>query len=128
MALRNNLFFNNTAPVNMGGEMSASEHVNWVLDETDDGDDSGFLVFASEGNLFTPSSTPGGSPRPSPGAAVLDADPLVGELVRDSFPYYTPLSAGSPAIDAGVPLDSVGVDMRGVERQGAPDIGAVEAD
>jgi len=127
VALRNNLFFDNTAPVNMDGQISASEHVNWVLDETDDGEDQGFLVFASGGNLFTPSMTEGGAPRPSPGAAVLDEDPGVGELVREGFPYYLPLNPGSPAIDAGMELDTVEVDMRGQPREGAPDIGAVEA-
>lgn len=128
VALRNNLFFDNTAPTTMGDStMSASEHINWRLDESDDGQPDGFLVYASGGNLFTPSATPSGQPRPSPGAAVLDEDPGLGELDRDSFPYYVPLASGSPAIDAGIELDTVDVDMRGEPRSGAPDIGAIEA-
>lgn len=128
VALRNNLFFNNTAPVNQGGEMSASEHVNWVLDEEDDGDPRGFLVYESGGNLFAPSTTPGGAPRPSPGAVLLDVDPGYGELDREGFPYYLPLPSSSPAVDAGIELDTVDVDMRGEARRGLPDIGAIESD
>ena len=108
--------------------MSPSEHVNWRLDESDDGQPNGFLVYASGGNLFTPSTTPSGSPRPTPGAAVLDQDPLLGELDRSGFPYFLPLPTNSPAVDAGMELDTVDVDMRGVARTGLPDIGAVEAD
>ncbi len=126
VALRNNLFFENTAPSAMGQPGVPSEHVNWVLDEQDDGQHNGFLVFASDGNLFFPSSTPQGEPRPSPGATVMQ-DPQLGELVRDGFPYHVPLMAGSPAIDAGVELTTVDVDMRGQPRDAAPDIGAVES-
>ncbi len=128
-ALRNNLFWDNRAPVNQGDAMlSPSEHVNWALDESDDGQDNGFLVFASGGNLFTPSMTPWGEPRPTPGGDVLDAEPGLGsEVVRDDgFPYYLPLAADSPAVDAGMELATVRVDMRGRDRGGAPDIGAVE--
>lgn len=128
VGLRNNLFFDNTAPINRGGPVSATEHVNWVLDELDDGDPNGFLVYESGGNLFSPSMTMGGAPRPTPGAAVVDVDPGLGELSRDEFPYFLPLAADSPAVDAGVELDTVTHDMRGVERRGLPDIGAVEAD
>lgn len=129
VALRNNLFFDNSAPTTMGdSSMSPSEHVNWRLDESDDGQPNGFLVYASGGNLFTPSTTPSGSPRPTPGAAVLDQDPLLGELDRSGFPYFLPLPTNSPAVDAGMELDTVDVDMRGVARTGLPDIGAVEAD
>ncbi|MEM9462303.1 MAG: hypothetical protein AAGF11_49580, partial [Myxococcota bacterium] len=109
VALRNNLFYENTGPVQQGpAAPSPSEHVNWNLDERDDGNDDGFLVFASGGNLFFPGSTPWGEPRPTPGATVVDEDPGLGELVRDDgFPYYLPLGAGSPAVDAGVDLPSV---------------------
>lgn len=127
-ALVNNLFFRNRAPVPGGGpEPVDAEHINWALDETDDGDNAGFLVFRSEGNLYFPSQTPSGEPRPSPGAAVLE-DPALGELVRDgAFPPYLPLGPASPAIDAGVASDS-SVDMRGEMRDASPDIGAVEAE
>lgn len=129
VALRNNLFYENTGPVQQGpAAPSPSEHVNWNLDERDDGNDDGFLVFASGGNLFFPGSTPWGEPRPTPGATVVDEDPGLGELVRDDgFPYYLPLGTGSPAVDAGVELPSVEVDMRGRSRSDTPDIGAIEA-
>ena len=127
VGLRNNLFFENYAPVSMGGEMSPTEHVNWHLDEADDGRDEGFLVFESDGNLFSPATRPNGQPRPSPGGVVLDQDPQVGELVRDGFPYHVPLNASSPAIDAGVEVSGVDVDIRGQARSGTPDIGAFEA-
>ncbi|MCA9711830.1 MAG: hypothetical protein KDK70_38695 [Myxococcales bacterium] len=129
VGLRNNLFYENTAPVQQGSTAgSPSEHVNWSLDERDDGRDDGFLVFASGGNLFFPATTPWGEPRPTPGGAITDRDPELGELVRDDgFPYYLPLLPGSPAIDAGLELTTVEVDMRGQSRNGAPDIGAVEA-
>lgn len=127
VALRNNLFVENTAPVAQGMASAATEHVNWQLDERDDGQDQGFLVFASGGNLYHPATLSDGQPRPTPGAALVDTDPSVGELVRDDgFPYYLPLSASSPAIDAGIALDTVDVDMRGRTRTGTPDIGAVE--
>ena len=47
-----------------------------------------------------------GEPRPAPAAVVTDQDPRLGQLVEDAFPPYLPLLAGSPAIDAGVPIDS----------------------
>jgi hypothetical protein len=127
VALRNNLFFENSAPNTMGGAAVASEHVNYQLDEVDDGMGMGFLVYASGGNLYTPSTTPSGEPRPSPGAALLDVDPLLGELVSDdTFPPYLPLGSGSPAVDAGMLLDTVEVDIRGHDRGDPPDIGAYE--
>jgi hypothetical protein len=127
-ALTNNLFYRNAAPVPGGSpEPVEAEHLNWVLDEVDDGMNQGFLVYASGGNLYFPSATPSGEPRPTPGAAVLD-DPGLGELVREgAFPPYLPLLQGSPAIDAGVPVDPTS-DIRGVDRDAMPDIGAVEAD
>lgn len=130
VGLRNNLFVENFAPTSQGDAAgSATEHVNWQLDEDDDGQDRGFLVFASAGNLFFPGTLSDGQPRPTPGATLIDVDPEVGELVRDDgFPYYLPLSPGSAAIDAGTPLDTVEVDIRGQPRAGAPDIGAYEAD
>jgi hypothetical protein len=58
---------------------------------------------------------------------VLDADPMLGELVSDdTFPPYLPLSAGSPAIDAGMALDGMEVDIRGHARTAPFDIGAYE--
>ncbi len=127
VALRNNLFVENTAPVAQGVAGAPTEHVNWSLDERDDGQDQGFLVFASGGNLYFPATLPDGQPRPSPGAALVDVDPGVGELVRtDGFPYYLPLPASSVAVDAGIALDSVDEDIRGQARSGAPDIGAYE--
>ncbi len=130
VALRNNLFFQNSAPNTMGpGPQYLNQHVNYKLDEADDGMGNGFLVFASSGNLYMPSVTPSGEPSASPGAAVLDADPLLGELVSDdTFPPYMPLGTGSPAIDAGTALDSVDVDIRGHARTDPPDIGCYEAD
>ncbi|MCH9683819.1 MAG: hypothetical protein K0V04_20475 [Deltaproteobacteria bacterium] len=127
VALRNNLFFDNNAPSAQGTPPVPSEHVNWMLDEVDDGQDNGFLVFASGGNLFFPAETPQGEPRPTPGAAVVE-DPRIGELQRDTFPYFVPLSSDSPAIDAGIAVEAVDIDMRGVARDAAPDIGAVEYD
>ncbi|MFO0632895.1 MAG: choice-of-anchor Q domain-containing protein [Nannocystaceae bacterium] len=129
VGLRNNLFFQNTAPPAMGEtRTSDAEHVNWKLDETDDGQDNGFLVFASAGNLFSPSATPWGEPRPSPGGALLDVDPALGEPTPDgeAFPPYVPLQDGSPAIDAGVPTTMPGLDIRGQARDAAPDIGCYE--
>jgi hypothetical protein len=128
VGLRNNLFVENTAPTAQGDAAGApTEHVNWSLDEQDDGQDQGFLVFASGGNLFFPATLADGQPRPTPGAALVDVDPGMGELVRDDgFPYYLPLSSSSPAIDAGLALDTVDVDMRGQARTDTPDIGAVE--
>lgn len=127
VALRNNLFFESLAPTDPGSAASPTEHVNWQLDERDDGRDEGFLVFASGGNLYFPTTLPDGQPRPTPGAVLVDEDPGVGELVRDDgFPYYLPLSPGSPAIDAGMELTTVPEDMRGLPRDAAPDIGAVE--
>jgi hypothetical protein len=126
VALRNNLFANNTAPVGQGMQSAPTEHVNWSLDENDAGDDRGFLVFASGGNLYFPATLSDGQPRPTPGAVLRDEDPRVGELQRDGFPYYLPLGAGSPAIDAGIELDTVEVDIRGSSRVGTPDIGAFE--
>lgn len=127
VALRNNLFADNSAPVGQGLPAAPTEHVNWSLDERDDGNDQGFLVFASGGNLFFPTTLSDGQPRPTPGAAVVDVDPQVGELVRDDgFPYYVPLAPGSPAVDAGMPLDTVELDIRGTTRSGPPDIGAYE--
>lgn len=129
VGLRNNLFYENTGPVQEGPSAPApTEHVTWSLDERDDGRDDGFLVFSSGGNLFFPSVTSWGEARPTPGAAVVDQEPMLGELVRDDgFPYYLPLDPQSPAIDAGVELSTVDVDMRGHSRAGAPDIGAFEA-
>jgi hypothetical protein len=125
--LHNNLFFESYGPPTMGAPaMSPTEHVNWNLDETDDGQDQGFLVFASEGNLYFPSATDSGEPRPAPAAVVSDQDPRLGELVDDAFPPYLPLLAGSPAVDAGQPRPGVTVDMRGEARDAAPDIGAFE--
>lgn len=126
--LTNNLFVRNAAPVPGGGpDPVDAEHLNWQLDEVDDGMNQGFLVFASAGNLFFPSTTPSGEPRPAPGAAVLE-DPRLGELAREGvFPPHLPLADGSPAIDAGVPGEAA-IDIRGVERDEAPDIGAYEAD
>ncbi|HET6581973.1 MAG TPA: choice-of-anchor Q domain-containing protein, partial [Nannocystaceae bacterium] len=128
VALRNNIFVRSSAPYIPGGtQFEPSEHVNWVLDETDDGSDAGFLVYASGGNLFMPTATLGGEPRPTPGGAVLDEDPLLGELVEgDAFPPYLPLLSGSPAIDAGVATEGVSVDIRGQPREGPRDIGAFE--
>jgi len=128
VALRNNLFADNTAPVAQGMQTAPTEHVNWSLDDSDDGRDEGFLVFASGGNLYFPATLSDGQPRPTPGAALVDVDPRVGELVRDDgFPYYLPLASGSPAVDAGMELESVDEDIRGSARTGAPDIGAFEA-
>jgi hypothetical protein len=128
VALRNNLFVDSSAPVGPGMASAPTEHVNWRLDERDDGHDQGFLVFASGGNLYFPATLADGQPRPTPGGALVDVDPAVGGLVRDDgFPYYLPLAESSPAIDAGVALDSVEIDIRGQARQGAPDIGAFEA-
>lgn len=125
--LHNNLFFENYGPLVLGDLiMSPSEHVNWKLDESDDGQDTGFLVFASAGNLYFPSVTLSGEPRPSPAAVVLDQEPRLGELTADSFPAYVPLLAGSPAVDAGTAVPGVTVDMRGEPRDAAPDIGAYE--
>ena len=127
VALRNNLFADNSAPVGQGLPAAPTEHVNWSLDERDDGNDQGFLVFASGGNLFFPATLSDGQPRPTPGAAVVDVDPRVGDLVRDDgFPYYLPLAPGSPAVDAGMPLDTVDLDIRGTTRTAPPDIGAYE--
>ncbi len=130
VALRNNLFVENSAPTAQGDlAPSPTEHVTWSLDEQDDGQDRGFLVFASGGNLYYPGTLADGQPRPTPGAVLVDVDPGVGELVRgDAFPYYLPLSSTSPAIDAGMELDTVEVDIRGQPRNGLPDIGAYEAD
>ncbi|MEM6995123.1 MAG: choice-of-anchor Q domain-containing protein [Myxococcota bacterium] len=127
-ALRNNLFVNNSSPIPSNGpSISMAEHVNWVLDETDDGNDMGFLVFASGGNLFFPVRADPGGERPTPGAAVTE-DAQVGMLVTDDgFPPYLPIPNGSPAVDAGVPTMTVTHDMRGVPRDDAPDIGAFEA-
>ncbi len=126
-ALHNNLFLDNQAPANAGDPMmSSSEHVNWNLDETDDGNDAGFLVFASGGNLYFPVAAANGEPRPTPAAAVTDVDPQLGELSDESFPPFLPLTEGSPAIDAGEVLDTVTIDMRGEPRDGSPDIGAFE--
>ena len=128
VALRNNLFYRNSAPNTQGATMLfENQHVNYHLDETDDDMNDGFLVYASGGNLYMPTMTPTGEPSPTPGGAVLDVDPLLGELVSDdTFPPYLPLGTGSPAIDAGMPLDSVEVDIRGHARTGMPDIGAFE--
>ena len=126
--LRNNLFVNNRSPIpGQGPEVSEAEHVQSYLDETDDGMDAGFKVFASEGNLYFPATLPGGGPRPSPGAASTE-DPQVGMLViDDGFPPYVPIPPDSPAVDAGSVLDTVTHDMRGVPRDDSPDIGAFEA-
>lgn len=125
--LHNNLFFESYGAPTMGAAaMSPTEHVNWNLDESDDGQDQGFLVWKSAGNLYFPSATESGEPRPAPAAVVTDQDPRLGALVEDAFPPYLPLLAGSPAVDAGVPREGVTVDMRGEPRDGAPDIGAVE--
>lgn len=128
VALRNNLFLRNAAHTSEGDpRVSEAEHVNWKLDETDDGQDNGFLVFASGGNLFSPSATAWGEPRPSPGAAVTDADPLLGPLDELAFPPSLPLLPGSPAIDAGVATEAAGPDIRGQARDDRPDIGCYEA-
>lgn len=125
--LHNNLFFDSYGPVTQGdAAMSPSEHLNWQLDESDDGQDTGFLVFASAGNLYFPASTASGEPRPSPAAVVLDQEPRLGELSSESFPPFVPLLEGSPAIDAGSSVVGVAVDMRGEPRDGSPDIGAYE--
>jgi hypothetical protein len=127
VALRNNLFVESVAPAAPGAAATPTEHVNWQLDEQDDGRDEGFLVFASGGNLYFPATLPDGQPRPTPGATLVDVNPVVGELVRDDgYPYYLPLSPSSPAIDAGLTLPTVEVDMRGQARRGTPDIGAFE--
>jgi len=126
VALRNNLFARNSAPYTMDlAQAEASEHVNWKLDETDDGEDDGFLVHRSGGNLYFPTTTAGGEPRPTPGLAV-DRDPELGALVDDAFPPYLPPLPTSPAVDAGIAVDGVPVDMRGEPRTDTPDIGAVE--
>jgi len=118
--LRNNLFYENTAPTTPGGEPSATEHFGWGWDAPVDPPGFG-------GNLYYPTVTPWGEERPVPGAAVTDADPMLGEVVRDgTFPYYVPLQSGSPAVDAGIELPSVVVDIRGQERGDTPDIGAFE--
>lgn len=126
-ALRNNLFVNNSAPIPGNGPgVSTAEHVNWQLDDTDDGMDTGFLLFASGGNLFFPQEGETGGERPTPGVASTD-DPQIGELVvDDGFPPYLPIAPGGPATDAGVQTESVTHDMRGVPRDDAPDIGAYE--
>ncbi|MEM9462713.1 MAG: choice-of-anchor Q domain-containing protein [Myxococcota bacterium] len=124
--LHNNLFYDNRAPISQGsGTASPTEHINWNLDESDDGQNSGFLVFASSGNLYFPNTTEGGEVRPSPAAVVTGQEPLMGELSDDSFPPHLPLQAGSPAVDAGT-ARGITVDMRGEPRDGAPDIGAFE--
>ncbi|MBL4683786.1 MAG: hypothetical protein JKY37_04295, partial [Nannocystaceae bacterium] len=127
-ALRNNLFVNNSSPIpGNGPSVSAAEHVNWVLDETDDGVDEGFLVYASDGNLFFPASADPGGERPTPGVVATE-DPRVGELVTDDgFPPYLPIPVDSVALDAGVKTVTVTHDIRGVPRDDAPDIGAFEA-
>jgi hypothetical protein len=125
--LHNNLFFESYGPATQGAPaMSPTEHVNWNLDETDDGQDQGFLVFASEGNLYFPSATASGELRPAPAAVVTNQDPRLGELVEDAFPPYLPLLAGSPAIDVGSPREGVTTDMRGQPRDATPDVGAFE--
>ncbi len=118
--LRNNLFYENSAPTTPGGEHSATEHVAWPWDAPNEAPGYG-------GNLYYPTVTPWGEQRKTPGPAVVDRDPMLGELVRgDAFPYYLPLDSGSPAIDAGIGLPTVDVDMRGQSRGEAPDIGAYE--
>lgn len=128
-ALRNNIFVNNQAPPPGGdGSLSPAEHVTFYFDEVDDGEDDGILVFASGGNLYLPVRAPNGPEGATPGAAVLDEDPMLGELViDDTFPPYLPLEGGSPAIDSGIVTEAVSLDMRGMPRDDAPDIGAYEA-
>ena len=50
------------------------------------------------------------------------------ELVTEVFPAVVELMSGSPAIDAGVPLETVDVDILGTPRGATPDIGAFEAE
>lgn len=129
VGLRNNLFFRNAAPYVVGQfDAEQSEHVNYQLDEVDDDQYTGFQVYASSGNLFTPSTTASGEPRRPGSAAVVDEDPLLSELVTEVFPAVVELMSGSPAIDAGVPLETVDVDILGTPRGATPDIGAFEAE
>jgi hypothetical protein len=66
---------------------------------------------------------------------LLNVDPLLGPLQDNGGPTMTmALLPGSPAIDAGVPVDGVATDQRGALRGpaglasgSAPDIGAYEA-
>jgi len=127
-ALRNNLFVNNSAPVpGNGPSISVAEHVNWVLDEIDDGNDEGFLVFASGGNLFFPATDLAAGERPTPGAVSLEDPRLAPLVLDDGFPPYMPIPPDSVAVDVGVPTESGTHDIRGVPRDDAPDIGAFEA-
>jgi hypothetical protein len=76
-------------------------------------------------NLF--SSNPGLGLAPTD---LVNTDPLLGPLADNGGPTFTcALLPGSPAIDAGVPVNGVTTDQRGIARpQGsAPDIGAFES-
>jgi hypothetical protein len=60
---------------------------------------------------------------------LLNVDPKLGPLQDNGGPTMTmALLPGSPAIDAGVPVDGITADQRGVSRTdyGPPDIGAFE--
>ncbi|AMV37877.1 choice-of-anchor Q domain-containing protein [Planctomyces sp. SH-PL62] len=77
-------------------------------------------------NLF--SDAPGVALDPTD---LIDTDPLLGPLADNGGPTWTmALLAGSPAVDAGIAVDGVTADQRGVARPwgAAPDVGAFEAD
>jgi hypothetical protein len=60
---------------------------------------------------------------------LLNVDPKLGPLQDNGGPTMTmALLPGSPAIDAGVPVDGITTDQRGISRTdfGPPDIGAFE--
>ena len=60
---------------------------------------------------------------------LLNVDPMLGPLQDNGGPTMTmALLPGSPAIDAGAPVDGLATDQRGVSRTdyGPPDIGAFE--
>jgi predicted outer membrane repeat protein len=85
------------------------------------------LVGDGGGNLQWPMTRPNGMAEQPATATVVWADPLLGSLGDYGGPTPTMrLTAGSPALDAGVAGGAPATDQRGVARVPPPDAGAFE--
>jgi len=113
VSLKNSLFYDNTSNREGGW---ANFHTNRPMQ-----DGGGNLQY------LTPELVIDENSDAAVAQSVLRADPGLGPLQDNGGAAPTrALSEGSPAVDAGVSEGAPPTDQRGVERRGAPDIGAYE--